>query len=54
LLSFGMFLIQNDKTNLSREKVEKLVESIMIELSIDPDMCNFDYIMEARKDTWLY
>ena len=52
ILPIGLFLIQKDKFN--REKVEKRINKILLDLKISLEECNFLYTMEARKDTWLY
>ena len=55
ILPIGLFLIQNSTyTEIGRDKLNIEIETIMNTLGINTSSCNFDYVMEARKDTWLY
>lgn len=54
ILPFGLFLKQKNEKTIRREKIEGEVEYILDVLGISIEECNFAYIMEARKDTWLY
>lgn len=55
ILPIGLFLIQNSTyTEIGRDNLNIEIETIMNTLGINTSSCNFDYVMEARKDTWLY
>lgn len=55
ILPIGLFLIQNDTySEIKRETLNTEIKEIMNTLGIDTSLCNLDYVMEARKDTWLY
>lgn len=55
VLPFGLFLMQTPlKGDVIREEVEEDIKFVMETIDIGEEDCNFDYIMEARKDIWLY
>ena len=55
VLSIGLFLIQDGFNNeLDRNILNSKIEKLMNDLNLDSTICNFEYVMEARKDTWLY
>lgn len=55
VLPIGLFLIQdNTYSEMSRELLNIHIEKLMNKLGLDASACNFEYVMEARKDTWLY
>lgn len=55
VLPIGLFLIQDGTCNdLDRNKLDLQIENLMNDLGLDTAICNFGYVMEARKDTWLY
>lgn len=55
ILPIGIFLIQNgSETGFSREQLNNDVVILLKYLGLDETMCNPSYVMEARKDTWLY
>lgn len=55
VLPIGIFLIQNgDQGEIDRQILNHEVELILQMLGLNEDICNQSYIMEARKDTWLY
>lgn len=55
VLPIGLFLIQDGFNNeLDRNILDFKIEKLMNDLNLDSTTCNFEYVMEARKDTWLY
>ena len=55
ILPIGLFITHNNKQDMvKREKIEKQIMYIFKTLNIIDEECNYNYIMEARKDTWLY
>ena len=55
VLPIGLFLIQDSFNNeLDRNILNSKIEKLMNDLNLDNTICNFEYVMEARKDTWLY
>lgn len=55
VLPIGLFLIQdNSYSEMERDILNEKIEEIINTLGIDASSCNLDYVMEARKDTWLY
>lgn len=51
----GLFLIQNQRyTKADRTLLEKDIETVLQILNLDVEKCHMSYVMEARKDTWLY
>lgn len=55
VLPIGLFLIQDGLyNNFDRNRLDSQIENLMNNLSLDISTCNFEYVMEARKDTWLY
>lgn len=55
VLPIGLFLIQNGSDNeLDRNVLDSQIEKLMNDLRLNSSICNFEYVMEARKDTWLY
>lgn len=55
ILPIGLFLIQNSRySEIGRETLNTEIEEIMNTLGIDTSLCNLNYVMKARKDTWLY
>lgn len=53
-LPFGMFVLQSDEKAISREMIESQIKRIIEILDITREDCHFNYVKEARKDTWLY
>jgi len=55
ILPIGFFLIQNRKNNtMNRESLTKDIEFLLNLLRLNQSDCITSYVMEARKDTWLY
>lgn len=55
ILPIGLFIIHNNKQDrVKREEIEKQIIGVLEILNIKKEECNYNYIMEARKDTWLY
>ena len=54
ILPFGMFVLQSDEKAISREMIESQIKRIIEILDITREDCHFNYVKEARKDTWLY
>lgn len=55
VLPIGLFLIQDGLCNdFDRNMLDSQIENLMNDLSLDISICNFEYVMEARKDIWLY
>ena len=55
VLPIGLFIIHdNQDTMIERAEIEKQICFVINALNITDDDCNYTYIMEARKDTWLY
>ena len=55
ILPIGLFIIHNNKQDIvKREEIEKEIIYVLKALNIRDEECNYNYIMEARKDTWLY
>lgn len=55
VLPIGLFLIQdNSYSEMERDILNVKIDKIINTLGIDASLCNIDYVMEARKDTWLY
>ena len=55
VLPIGLFLIQgNSYSEMERDILNVKIEKIINTLGIDASSYNLDYVMEARKDTWLY
>lgn len=55
VLPIGLFLIQNKSYDgFSRIQLNNRIEELMKKLNLDKSICNTEYVMEARKDTWLY
>ena len=55
ILPIGIFLIQNYICdNLDRELLIKDIEFILNTIGLTEVDCNMSYIMESRRDTWLY
>ena len=55
VLPFGLFLLQKaDGINISRLEMLKEVQEIVDILKIADVDLNLNYMMEARKDLWLY
>lgn len=54
ILPIGVFIIQNRDDEFSRNKLNDMINSLMENLKIDSSECNCEFVMEARKDTWLY
>ena len=49
-----MFVLQSDEKAISREMIESQIKRIIEILDITREDCHFNYVKEARKDTWLY
>ena len=55
ILPIGLFYMQNTLSDeATRSLMEKDVIYIIKELEISAEDFNFDYVMQARMDTWLY
>lgn len=55
VLPIGIFIIQNEEYSaFNRDLLNSEVEYLLKQLSLSNDDCNMQYVMEARKDTWLY
>lgn len=55
ILPIGIFLIQNSINNeLNRDSLTQDIEFLLQQFGLDERDCNMSYVMEARKDTWLY
>ena len=55
ILPIGLFITHNNKQDIvKREEIEKEIIYVLKALNIRDEECNYNYIMEARKDTWLY
>ena len=55
VLPIGLFLIQNDSySEIGRNQLNDQIENLINVLGMDESICNVEYVMEARKDTWLY
>lgn len=55
ILPIGVFIIQsNDEKIISRQSIATDLTYIFNLFGLSEEDCNFLYIMEARKDTWLY
>lgn len=55
VMPIGLFLIQdNSYSEMERDILNVKIMKIINTLGIDVSSCNLDYVMEARKDTWLY
>lgn len=55
VLPIGLFLIQDSTySEIGREVLNIQIERLINILGIDSSSFNLDYVMEARKDTWLY
>ena len=55
ILPIGFFLIQdNIYSDFSRNKLNSQIDNLLYKLGLSDSVCKLDYVMEARKDTWLY
>lgn len=55
VLPIGLFLLYNrEQDSAGREETERQVMDVVRALEIEEGDCSDSYIMEARKDTWLY
>ena len=55
VLPIGLFLIQNDSySEIGRNQLNDQIENLINVLGMDESICNVEYVMEVRKDTWLY
>lgn len=54
VLPVGLFLIVDECRSQSRAEIRDELDCLMDNLNINESMCNFSYIMEARRDLWLY
>ena len=55
VLPIGLFLLhENGFEKLDRQLLERDVAYLMEKLRKGESDCNFTYLMEARKDVWLY
>lgn len=55
ILPVGLFLIQNDlESEIKRENLNDIIKFILETLMLNENNCNMFYMMEPRKDTWLY
>lgn len=55
IFPIGLFIIQtNDNQKESRENIQRDINYIFSIFNILENDCNYHYIMEARKDIWLY
>lgn len=55
VLPIGIFLMHHNKNEIiDREQLEKNIVKILSIIGITEEDCNYSYLMEARKDTWLY
>lgn len=55
ILPIGFFLIQdNIYPDFSRNKLNSQIDNLLYKLGLSDSVCKLDYVMEARKDTWLY
>ena len=55
ILPIGIFLIQSDSySEISRDHLNEQTDKLIKEVGINESICSTKYIMEARKDTWLY
>lgn len=55
ILPIGVFLIQDgSEIEFSREQLNNEIGNLLNVLGLDDTICNTSYVMEARKDIWLY
>ena len=55
ILPIGLFLIQSSAYyEINRSQLNDKINNLLRKLDIDESVCNIEYTMEARKDTWLY
>ena len=55
ILPIGIFIVQNEKSkSMNRDELNFAVNQLMKENKLDMFNCYTNYVMEARRDTWLY
>lgn len=55
ILPIGIFLMHHNKNeSIDRRQLEKNIDKVLGLIGITEEDCNYSYLMEARKDTWLY
>lgn len=55
ILPIGIFFLQNTQSHQSNRKlIDLAVNKLLNKYKIEKSDCNIDYLMEARRDIWLY